>query len=309
MNTGMMDYDSFQKELISDLKDRLASTGIEVKTQVVHRTNETLTGITFPKGEEDCLPILYVRDLYQAYQEGESYWDILTDSSLFALQNREYGEEIPDLTPDYVRENLFLVVVNYDENREMLKNVPFERLEDLAVAPKVSIPTSSPDEEASFFLQTDTAKDLNMTPEEVLQTAHANMEEKNYLCRSLSESVGIGELDSGGPQAYVLTNETSIDGAAAIVSRKAMKEAREMIGEDFMILPSSRHEVILIPRSNPMSVGEMERLVHDANRVVCAPADRLSDHVYRYHSGEETIKQVSAAKEGPARSPEAGLFL
>ena len=64
-----------------------------------------------------------------------------------------------------------------------------------------------------------------------------------------------------------------------------------------MILPSSRHEVILVPRSNPMSVKQMEDLVRDANRAVVAPKDRLSDHVYRYHSKDRSIMKVTALKE------------
>ena len=100
---------------------------------------------------------------------------------------------------------------------------------------------------------------------------------------------------------YVLTNASGIDGAGAILSENAMKSAREMIGEDFFILPSSRHEVLLAPRSMEMSVGELTNMVPDVNRAVVDAKDFLSDHIYRYNSRSGAIKMLEPQAEVPEK--------
>ena len=60
---------------------------------------------------------------------------------------------------------------------------------------------------------------------------------------------------------YVVSNETMIDGAAAMVSKTAMNQAYEIIGDDFYILPSSRHELILMPKGKGSDVQDLKLVV------------------------------------------------
>ena len=287
------DYESFKQKLIYDLKQQLTGTGIKVDIRTIPKINEVLDGITFQRTGDMAAPILYVEEAYKHYQSGQAYGQVLNDAMDFAFDEKNYETNFPKLTDDYVRRNLFLVLMNFQENKELLLHMPYERIEDLAVVPKVEIITADPEEKVSFFMNYDMMDKCHLTAEETFRIAHENMEQKDYICQPLMGDMGVEE----DPKIYVLTNDISVDGAAAIVSEKAMTEARKLIGEDFMILPSSRHEVILVPRSDPMSVKQMEDLVRDANRVVVAPKDKLSDHVYRYHSKDRSITKVTALKE------------
>ena len=65
-----------------------------------------------------------------------------------------------------------------------------------------------------------------------------------------------------------------------------MEEAAKRLGEDFYVLPSSIHEVILIPDTPDVSALELQGIVQSVNVEQVAPEERLSDHIYHYDSKE-----------------------
>lgn len=55
------------------------------------------------------------------------------------------------------------------------------------------------------------------------------------------------------------------------------------------IIPSSLHEVIILPDRPDIDKDTLEHMVHDVNAGEVAHEDRLSDHVYMYDSVEKEI--------------------
>ena len=66
--------------------------------------------------------------------------------------------------------------------------------------------------------------------------------------------------------------------------------------KDLIILPSSIHEVLLLPDDGDISYGEMSRLVTHINRSEVPREDRLSNQVYLY--SRET-GAITLASSGP----------
>ena len=64
-----------------------------------------------------------------------------------------------------------------------------------------------------------------------------------------------------------------------------IRQAAEKLGDSFFILPSSRHEVILVPPEMGKDYRDLEDMVHQVNESQVAPEDRLSDHVYHFEHG------------------------
>ncbi len=82
---------------------------------------------------------------------------------------------------------------------------------------------------------------------------------------------------------YVVTNKKRMYGAVAMLDRKVMKKAAEILGRDFIILPSSIHEVIVIPALNgDEDAGQMALMVKEVNATEVTADEILSEHVYRY---------------------------
>ena len=105
----------------------------------------------------------------------------------------------------------------------------------------------------------------------------------------LAEMMGdeLAPEDLSGIPMYVLTNKNRIYGATGMLNGKAIQQCSELLGDRFYILPSSVHELILIPDAgDPACLTEM---VREINRTVLTPNDFLSDMVYVYDNGHVGI--------------------
>jgi len=95
----------------------------------------------------------------------------------------------------------------------------------------------------------------------------------------------------------VLTNEQKLNGAAAILDDKMMDQIREKVGDEFFILPSSTHEVLIVPAEAGIGLEELESMVQEVNATQVAPQDRLSDHVYQYDAETREVFRADRVEE------------
>ena len=103
---------------------------------------------------------------------------------------------------------------------------------------------------------------------------------------------------------YVLTNNNGVNGATMMVSKNVLDSIYEEFGDNFYILPSSLHEVILIPESFSDDVEMYRDMVVDVNGSFLEAEDKLSDNVYHYDgitrsltiAGQSKMEDVCAVK-------------
>ena len=88
----------------------------------------------------------------------------------------------------------------------------------------------------------------------------------------------------------VLSNVSRCRGAACILYEDTLRRAAEEYGEDFYILPSSVHEVILFPVSEEKHPERLRDIVREVNRTQILPEEVLSDNVYYYRRKERKIQ-------------------
>lgn len=101
---------------------------------------------------------------------------------------------------------------------------------------------------------------------------------------------------------YLLSNQQKFCGAASILLPGVMEMACEKIGADLYILPSSIHEVLLIPKDDNMSKRELGQMVRTINREQVPPEERLADCIYEFDRKDKKLHQV---KESLPRREEA----
>lgn len=298
-----MRYEEFKEAFTNEMIVRMVGSGIEVTPEEVTKVNQTLDALSFRPEGNNIGTLLYLEDLYAQHENGKSIVDLAEEAGGIMSERMRAVPSLPQIDHDFIEENLYLTVINADMNRDYLSAVPHEILEDMAVVPRVKV-----SEEASFVVKNDMLMPYGFSKERLFEAAHANMEAQEFICNDLGAVLmGFGMPspipDSPSESIYVLTNPSGIDGAAAILSDKAMKDAKAMIGEDFLILPSSRHEVLLVPRSSHMSIRELTDMVREVNRTVVDTRDLLSDHVYRYNSRSGSIKMLEPKAETPEKKP------
>lgn len=88
---------------------------------------------------------------------------------------------------------------------------------------------------------------------------------------------------------YVLTNPAICNGAALILQPDIMAKIGEFMGGDYFVLPSSRHEVMVMACDSRFSVEELSEMVYTINRIALSPEDYLSDKVQHYCTKTGTL--------------------
>lgn len=107
--------------------------------------------------------------------------------------------------------------------------------------------------------------------------ARENAEKDGYTIRHIREFIGKDALDM-----YVMTNRYGLYGAAGMLDKSMLAQFADEKGTDIYILPSSVHELILLPATEERDKKELSEKIKDINRSVVRPGDRLADHAYIY---------------------------
>ena len=70
--------------------------------------------------------------------------------------------------------------------------------------------------------------------------------------------------------------------AAAILYEGVLEKIAKYLGEDYHVIPSSVHEVIIIPKSFGESREYLDELIQEVNTYHVDAEEVLSDHAYYY---------------------------
>ncbi len=74
---------------------------------------------------------------------------------------------------------------------------------------------------------------------------------------------------------------------------EVLKNFSERLGQDFYVLPSSVHEVILVPVNSEADQESLRGIVTDINRTQVAEEEILADSVYFYSRNLNKILWLS----------------
>lgn len=103
------------------------------------------------------------------------------------------------------------------------------------------------------------------------------------MAEVMGEMMGM-EVPEMEPRQYVVTNGTAFMGAATVLDKNAIRVLGENLGvEGFYMLPSSIHEVLLIPFCDDFTKGDLDEMVRTVNREQVAYEDQLGDCAYELY--------------------------
>ena len=77
-----------------------------------------------------------------------------------------------------------------------------------------------------------------------------------------------------------LTCEGNQNGAGILFCHEYLKAIREKIGGDFYILPSSIHEVLIVPNDGTVDINDLNSIVQDVNANEVSENDYLADRAF-----------------------------
>lgn len=96
---------------------------------------------------------------------------------------------------------------------------------------------------------------------------------------------------------YVLYNKMQVYGAAYLFDEKTMATVAEKLQGNLYIIPSSIHELMIVPESAALSPDDLRSSLMVGNQATVTPEELLSDEIYYYNRKAGTVEII----------PEAGI--
>ncbi len=107
----------------------------------------------------------------------------------------------------------------------------------------------------------------------------------------ICEMTGIS-LEENDVKMYVLTNKEKMYGASAMLYSDEIAGLSERLNSDILILPSSVHEVLLLPDDREHKYDFYRRMVKEVNTTQVDPEEILSYSLYRYSRKKAEIEEI-----------------
>ena len=296
-----MEYSIFKELILEALKERFGEEcQIEYK-EVLKNNGVKLDGVIVRQNNCVVSPTVYVNDYYEDFSNGENINNIADIIERLIRDNTIEDEFDADelILFDNVKDRIVFKLINYERNKELLETVPYKKYLDLAIVYYISVKEDI-FECASILINNSHLKLWNKTLEEIDELAVKNTP---FILKPELKSMGqtlkdimfnsdeneFDEEDFENCYMYVLTNEKKQFGAATILYDNELKDFSERIESDFYIIPSSVHEVIIIPSKFVDSSDSLDEMICEVNSSQVPLVDILSDHAYKYNRADKCV--------------------
>ncbi|MCM1127358.1 MAG: DUF5688 family protein [Lachnospiraceae bacterium] len=329
MNNKSINFKSFTQIMLSNLKERLGEDYTVFAHTVKKNNGIELTGVVISRTGCNTSPTFYIDSIYH---RGITEDEIKKEAKRIyeQFQKSEVKEDL-DFSDflDYqkMKEKIAVKLVNAEKNRELLEMVPHKLFYDLALVVYYPVQEAPFEGKASILIYETHREQWGVNEEELLKDAIQNtprmfpgkIESMNHVMKEIFSSelgksldeeelrrLGIDgeELEeililagrkSGQHQTtmYVLSNRQKLYGAVCMLYPNILKNFADKIGQDLYILPSSIHEVILVPVNTASGGDELREIVTDINRTQVAEEEVLADNIYYYNRMTDDILMLS----------------
>lgn len=283
--------------------------GYNISIQSVTKNNNThLTGLIICEKGINIAPAIYLESLFAAYQDGMTLEGVFKEVVRLYEQNKTAQGFDGGMVMDFgaAKDRICFKLVNAERNRDMLTDVPHIPYHDLAIVFYILV-SEGVDGTGTVLVRNSL---LDMWGADVQILYHAAMENTRRIFRGSVQSMGsimeeiMGDMQGSGEvydmaaakedafPMYVATNDSKLNGASVLLYPDLLKDFAECAGSDFYILPSSVHEIILLPDTVDTDLDHMKRMVREINGSEVAPEEVLSDSVYFYNRAKDRVEML-----------------
>lgn len=309
-----MGYETFVKTMKEVVWDKLGD-GYEVRIiKVIKNNSLELDSLVALKEGKKFAPNIYLMPYYESYLSGTPLITLVDRlCNIYRHCSVPVADEELNYTLKDMKSFIFFRLVSFERNEMLLEKIPHVKFLDLAVTFHCLVRN---DDEGigSIRITNEHLAQWNLSMDELQEFAVMNtkrlfpatiksMEEVlKGVCDELILGYGDGiELpypfsdlsllskDTNRLEMYILTNQKGINGASCMIYEDVIRGFADRMNSDLYILPSSIHEIILIPKEKEMQKESLSRMVKDVNRTQVAVDEILSDKVYLYSRKQNAI--------------------
>lgn len=290
-------------------------------TQVEKNNGLLLTGICIKSRDTNIGPTFYVDDLWDTVSIDEAA-EQLASNYYQSLKEANKIKEIigNDFLFENIKDRICFKVINEGLNREFLNNAPyFDIVGDIkgifyvqieknasikiknADLERWHIPKNKASEILYSFARQNTER-LNPAVIRPLRDIILELMHNDISADNLIEEME--SIPSDKVNMYVLTNDTAFNGASVMFYRDGnlLEEYSKHFNSNLYILPSSTHEVMIVPDNDSMSANDLRSIVREANMTGAVDITSFLSNEIFYYDKERGLSLVDIEPKNIDRS-------
>ncbi|MDE6959441.1 MAG: hypothetical protein K2P27_01125 [Lachnospiraceae bacterium] len=284
-----MTYESYLLYLEQKIQERMSQEEEVKSVRVLKNNSVELDGFSYYVEGHRERPTVYVNDYYREDLTKEEL-EVIADRVLKTLRECQMFksqslEQILDFGK--LKQRIFCRLISRERNEELLKEVPWIPWMDLAAVFYFRIPEEMM-KHATALIRRGHMEYWKVTLEELCKAAAGNMAEEPVFFESIEEFMECAGFEPVSRGMYILSNLRKEYGAAVFMDPGVQRMCWETFGEDFYVIPSSIHELLLLPKSLSFGRADLDQLIQEVNATCVSPEEYLSSHAYLY-SGETGV--------------------
>lgn len=291
-----MTYDEFKEKLLGEIGERLGEPAVKIIT-VTKNNNVQKEAVTLSDCEAELNPVVYLDDLYKECMAGKKIPECVDQILELSHGTPEFDSRQLFDSWEEAKDRIELDLANTKWNEGLFTDTPHKEFLDLTVYCRLVF---AKDETgiASTVVKESMLVRWGIGEQDMWEAASSNLKKEAYQFMNLRSLIGksakaadIKECRSAS--MCVLTNPVMYYGAAGILRTDLLEKLAQLKETDLYILPSSVHEVIVLPALDCWDVDELRQMVKSVNACSVDKMDWLSDEVYYYRmeSGEVVIAE------------------
>lgn len=292
-------YELFIKQLINGIHD-ITDISLE-NIKFVKKDGGDLLNIIFAE-HDDAYEVcsVHVEELYTEYQDGVKLNVIVNNISndvLHAKNNNMYYDKTIELMDyDTAKSRLFVRLINYDKNADILRNVVYKTFGDIAFTVYAIV-----DENEYGIVSTKILKfmvkkwDKNeddifneaikntyyLTPPRIYKWKGVLCDE-SYAGNSFMNDEDVCDLDKSF-SGNILSTTRKTNGAIAVFLPGVAEKISEILDSDFYMVFTSIHEVMIHSTGSGVDPKDLKIILQDTLREAIPSSDYLTEEIYKYN--------------------------
>ncbi len=284
-----MNYQQFVVELKEKVKNILGdSLKVEIVTTLKNNGAERI-GLSITDSAVNISPTIYLEEFYQ-------YYNCMTSLDHIAHEVVSLYHEVQfdhDIDIDHIRDfslakhSIGYKLINSFRNEKLLSNIPHKNYLEFSIVFVLFI-ESEPHSQGTILINDDMLRMWETNIDEIYEIAHRNMPilfpfsfvpMHDMVCELLDDTDS--DFLENSPLC-ILTNEHRMLGASTLLYEDALPYVAEKLKESFFVLPSSIHELIIVPESISPKWEDLDRMIEEVNETQILPEERLGDCAWYY---------------------------
>ena len=298
-----MEFTNFTTLVQREVEKR-AGENYRVKLNDVMKNNGVvLRGITLMQDDSNISPTIYLNPYYDAYENGDTTLGTVIDEVIDTYERNKINRSIDMkffLNYETVRSRIIFKLINTEKNRELLRDVPYIPFHDLSIVFQCLV-SEERFGNASILIHNVHLQLWKVNARELYECALENtpllqgyeLADMNTVLEEMKALGGIDDEEIEDMQQevpmYVLSNKSRINGATCILYKDILKDFAMVVDKDLYVLPSSIHEVILLPSDGTQESEQLKEMVREINQSQVEKEEVLSDSVYYYRRSDDSF--------------------